>query len=67
MSFSENFKQLLTEENKKELIKRLQLKDDRTIRNYINGTRKPNIDQLIIIKQTLQCSYDDLLEDKSED
>jgi hypothetical protein len=62
MTFKENLKKFLTKENKQLLIKALNLKDDRTLRNYVNGTRQPNLDQLEIIKNTLNCTYDDLLE-----
>lgn len=61
MNFKENFRKFYNEDNKQELIKKLNLKNDRTLRNYINGTRIPNLYQLEIIVEVLKCSYDDLL------
>ena len=39
----------------------LGLQEPRTIRNYMNGTREPSLDNLEKIKNVLACSYDDLL------
>lgn len=39
----------------------LGLQEPRTIRNYMNGTREPSLDNLEKIKNALACSYDDLL------
>ena len=63
MNFKNNFKKFLNPTTKEQLKKALNLKDDRTLRNYANGTRQPNLEQLEIIKNILNCTYDDLLED----
>lgn len=63
MKFKENLAERLANDNelKQKLVENLGLSDDRTIRNYLNGTRQPNLDRLEIIVKTLNCTYDDLL------
>ena len=36
--------------------------DERTIRNYINGTHEPTIEQMLIIIDTLKISPNELFE-----
>lgn len=66
MNFAKNLKDLIEKdgkkaENLKKLMSALGLQEPRTIRNYMNGTREPNLDNLEKIKNALACSYDDLL------
>ena len=66
MNFAKNLKDLIEKdgkkaENLKKLMNALRLQEPRTIRNYMNGTREPSLDNLEKIKNALACSYDDLL------
>lgn len=66
MNFAKNLKDLIEKdgkkaENLKKLMNALGLQEPRTIRNYMNGTREPSLDNLEKIKNALDCSYNDLL------
>ncbi len=66
MNFAKNLKDLIEKdgkkaENLKKLMNALGLQEPRTIRNYMNGTREPSLDNLEKIKNALACSYDELL------
>ena len=56
MNFAKNLKDLIEKdgkkaENLKKLMNALELQEPRTIRNYMNGTREPSLDNLEKIKK----------------